>query len=120
MPAPTPPRTHRLLIIGSGFAGIAMAVALRRRGIEDFVILERAGSLGGTWRDNRYPGCACDVESALYSLSFAPNPDWSHTFARQPEIEAYLVRVATEHGIVPCIRFAEEVTGARWDAALAR
>lgn len=118
-PAPAP-REHRLLIIGSGFAGIAMAVALRRRGHEDFVILERASALGGTWRDNRYPGCACDVESALYSLSFAPNPDWSHTFARQPEIEAYLVRVATEHGIVPFIRFDEEVTGAVWDSAAER
>lgn len=119
MPAPLPPTSRRLLIIGSGFAGIAMAVALRRRGIDDFVILERAASLGGTWRDNRYPGCACDVESALYSLSFAPNPDWSHTFARQPEIEAYLVRVATEQGIVPFIRFGEEVTGARWDEVAA-
>lgn len=112
-------RTARVLIIGSGFAGIGMAIKLRERGITDVVILERAADLGGTWRDNRYPGCACDVESTLYSFSFAPNPDWSRTFSPQPEIQAYLWRVATEHGIVPLVRFNEEVTGARWDEAAA-
>jgi cation diffusion facilitator CzcD-associated flavoprotein CzcO len=112
---PDTPRSARILIIGSGFAGIGMAIKLRERGITDIVILERAADLGGTWRDNRYPGCACDVESTLYSYSFAPNPDWSRTFSPQPEIQAYLRRVATEHGIVPLVRFKEEVTGARWD-----
>lgn len=105
----------RIVIIGSGFSGIGMAIALRRHGITDIVILERAASLGGTWRDNRYPGCACDVESTLYSFAFAPNPDWSRTFSPQPEIEAYLRSVAETHGVVPLIRFNEEVTGARWD-----
>lgn len=105
----------RILIIGSGFSGIGMAIALRRRGFTDIVILERAASLGGTWRDNRYPGCACDVESTLYSFSFAPNAGWSRTFSPQPEIEAYLHRVAESHGVVPLIRFNEQVTGARWD-----
>lgn len=116
MPAPrTAPRPPRILIIGSGFSGVAMAIALRRRGLTDLVILERDDALGGTWHANTYPGCACDVESALYSLSFAPNPDWSNTFAQQPEIEAYLVRVAEAHGITPLIRFGEAVTAARWD-----
>jgi len=84
MPAPT--RSHRVLVIGSGFSGIAMAMELRSRGIMDVVILERAAELGGTWRDNAYPGCACDVESTLYSLAVAPNPDWSRKFAPQAEI----------------------------------
>lgn len=108
-------RSTRVLIIGSGFAGIGMAVRLRERGITDIVILERAPELGGTWRDNVYPGCACDVESTLYSFSFAPNPRWSHSFSSQSEIQEYLLRVATEHGIRPLIHFNEEVTGARWD-----
>jgi cation diffusion facilitator CzcD-associated flavoprotein CzcO len=112
---PDTSRSARVLIIGSGFAGIGMAIKLRERGITDIVILERAADLGGTWRDNRYPGCACDVESTLYSFSFAPNPDWSRTFSPQPEIQAYLRRVAAEHGIVPLVRFDETVTGARWD-----
>ncbi|MEC8425419.1 MAG: FAD-dependent oxidoreductase, partial [Myxococcota bacterium] len=72
-------------IIGSGFAGIAAAAKLREAGISDLVVLERDHSVGGTWRDNTYPGCACDVPSHLYSLSFALNPGWSHTYARQPE-----------------------------------
>ncbi len=118
--APGGARAPRILIIGAGFSGIAMAVALRRHGISDVMILERALALGGTWQANRYPGCACDVESALYSLSFAPNPDWSNTFAAQPEIEAYLVRVAEQHGVVPLIHLGEEVTGATWDDTAAR
>lgn len=113
-------RAPRVLIVGSGFAGIGMAIALRRRGIHDIVILERAGTLGGTWRDNRYPGCACDVESVLYSFSFAPNPDWSRTFSPQPEIEAYLQHVAARAGVLPLLRFHEEVTAADWDAGAGR
>jgi len=113
-------RTPRILIVGSGFAGIGMAIALRRRGLTDLVILERAETLGGTWRDNRYPGCACDVESVLYSFSFEPNPEWSRTFSPQPEIEAYLQRVAETSGVLPFVRFGEEVTGATWDEATHR
>ena len=86
--APQP--DHPIVIVGAGFGGIALAVALHDAGIDDFVILERAGELGGTWRDNTYPGCACDVPSQLYSFSFAQNPDWSRTFGRQPEILQYL------------------------------
>lgn len=111
---------HQVLIVGSGFAGIGMAIRLRDAGLDDVVLLERASSLGGTWQANRYPGCACDVESVLYSFSFAPNPDWSRTFATQPEIEAHLVRLAEAHGITPLIHFGEEVRAARWDAARAR
>lgn len=75
-------REHvRVAVIGSGFGGLGAAVRLRREGITDFVVLERADSVGGTWRDNSYPGCACDVPSHLYSFSFAPNPDWPRTFS---------------------------------------
>jgi cation diffusion facilitator CzcD-associated flavoprotein CzcO len=108
------------LIIGSGFAGVAAAIRLREAGVRDVVILERAGAVGGTWRDNHYPGCACDVPSRLYSLSFAPNGDWTRSYSPQPEIRAYLERVAHEHGVIPLIRFRHEVRSARWDADTAR
>ena len=104
-------------IIGSGFGGIAMAASLNRAGITDVVLLERAADLGGTWRDNSYPGAACDVPSHLYCFSFAPNPDWSRSFSPQPEIWAYLRRVAVEEGVTEKVRFGEEVTSARWDPA---
>ena len=107
----------RIAIVGSGFAGLGMAIRLKRARIDDFVILERASDVGGTWRDNSYPGCACDVESHLYSFSFALNPDWSRRFAPQPEIQAYLQRCAERYGIIPHIRFSHDVTGARWDEA---
>ena len=75
---------HRIVIVGTGFSGLGMAIRLRREGEHDFVLLERAGEVGGTWRDNTYPGCRCDVPSHLYSFSFAPNPDWTRTFSPQP------------------------------------
>ena len=106
---------HEIVIIGSGFGGIALAAKLHNAGITDFVILERAGDLGGTWRDNTYPGCACDVPSHLYSFSFAPNPDWSRTFGTQPEILAYLHRVAEQRDVVRRIRFNTELLEATWD-----
>ncbi|MEB3022842.1 flavin-containing monooxygenase [[Mycobacterium] crassicus] len=106
---------HELVIIGAGFGGIALATKLHDAGIEDFVILERAGDLGGTWRDNTYPGCACDVPSHLYSLSFAPNPDWSRTYGTQPEILAYLHRVAEDNDIVRHIAYNTELVEANWD-----
>jgi cation diffusion facilitator CzcD-associated flavoprotein CzcO len=102
-------------IIGSGFAGIGLAASLNRAGLTDLVLLERAADLGGTWRDNSYPGAACDVPSHLYSFSFAPNPGWSRSFSPQPEIWAYLHRVAAEEGVTGKIRFGAEVTSARWD-----
>ncbi|MEW2414189.1 NAD(P)/FAD-dependent oxidoreductase [Streptomyces sp. NPDC046866] len=110
-------REHvRVAVIGSGFGGLGAAVRLRREGITDFVVLERADSVGGTWRDNSYPGCACDVPSHLYSFSFAPNPDWPRTFSGQPHIRAYLEHVADTFGLRPHIRLNHEVRTARWDA----
>ena len=85
-----------MAIIGAGFGGLAAAVALRREGIDDLVIIERADGVGGTWRQNIYPGAACDIQSHLYSFSFAPNRSWSRTYARQPEILAYLESVADD------------------------
>lgn len=109
------PREHvRVAVIGSGFAGIGASIALTRVGVEH-VVLERAGELGGTWRDNTYPGCRCDVPSHLYSFSFAPNPDWSETYSPQPEIQAYLHRIAEEYGVTRRIRFGHDVTRAAWD-----
>jgi cation diffusion facilitator CzcD-associated flavoprotein CzcO len=103
------------LIVGAGFAGLGMAIRLKQTGVDDFIILERAGSLGGTWRDNRYPGCACDVESHLYSFSFELNPDWSRAYAPWHEILAYLERTTDKYGIRPHIRFDEAVTRAVFD-----
>ncbi len=110
----------RVAIVGSGFGGLGAAIRLKREGIHDLVLLERADDVGGTWRDNVYPGCACDVQSHLYSFSFAPNPDWSRTFSRQPEIQEYLRRVAREHDVLRHVRFGHEVTGAAWDGEARR
>ncbi|MBN3791487.1 alpha/beta hydrolase fold domain-containing protein [Burkholderia sp. Ac-20353] len=103
------------IVIGAGFAGIGMAVALQRAGMHDFVILERAHDVGGVWRDNSYPGAACDVPSHLYSFSFEPNPRWSRTFAPQPEIHAYLQHCARKYGLARHLRFGAEVAHARYD-----
>ncbi|GGV38959.1 flavin-containing monooxygenase [Streptomyces spectabilis] len=105
----------RVAVIGSGFGGIGAAVRLRREGVTDFVVLERADAVGGTWRDNSYPGCACDVPSHLYSFSFAPNPDWPRTFSGQEHIWDYLERVADTFRLRPHIRLDTEVRGARWN-----
>jgi cation diffusion facilitator CzcD-associated flavoprotein CzcO len=105
----------RVAIVGSGFSGLGMAIRLRRAGIEDFVILERADDVGGTWRDNSYPGCRCDVPSHLYSFSFAPNPDWTSTFSAQEEIWDYLRTCARRYGVVDHVHFGHEVLGAEWD-----
>lgn len=104
----------RVAIVGTGFAGLGAAIALQRQGI-DHTILERAGDIGGTWRDNRYPGCRCDVPSHLYSFSFAPNPHWSETYSPQPEIFAYLRKTAESYGVIERIRFGHEVQEAAWD-----
>ncbi|HEX4837288.1 MAG TPA: NAD(P)/FAD-dependent oxidoreductase [Solirubrobacteraceae bacterium] len=106
---------RRIAIVGSGFAGLGMAVKLKQAGIVDFVVLERGSDVGGTWHVNTYPGCQCDIPSHLYSFSFAPNPDWSRTYSLQPEIWEYLRRVSRERGIDPHIRFNHEVTAATWD-----
>jgi cation diffusion facilitator CzcD-associated flavoprotein CzcO len=111
---------HRIAIVGTGFSGLGMAMELRQEGEHDFVLLERAADIGGTWRDNTYPGCRCDVPSHLYSFSFAPNPNWSSTFSPQPEILDYLRDVATKFGVRPHIRFETEMESAEWDDAEAR
>jgi cation diffusion facilitator CzcD-associated flavoprotein CzcO len=108
------PAHVRALVIGAGFAGLGTSIALQRAGV-DHVVLERADDLGGTWRDNRYPGCKCDVPSHLYSFSFALNPEWSSTYSPQSEIWAYLRRCAERFGVLPRIRFGAEVREACWD-----
>ncbi len=108
--------THlHVAIVGSGFGGLGAAIRLRQEGIDDFLVFERAGDLGGTWRDNSYPGCTCDVPSHLYSFSFAPNPGWSRSFSSQPEIWAYLHQCARRFGILPRLRLGHEVREAAWD-----
>ncbi|MBU6366571.1 MAG: NAD(P)/FAD-dependent oxidoreductase [Gemmatimonadetes bacterium] len=117
--APAVPH-HDVVIVGAGFSGLGAAIRLRQEGFADVALLERAHDLGGTWRDNRYPGCACDVPSRLYSFSFARNPSWSRRFAPAAEIHAYLRRVAEAHGVTARIRTGCAVEGARWDAAARR
>lgn len=102
-------------IIGSGFAGLGMAIRLQDEGFDDFVILERGDDVGGTWRDNSYPGAACDIPSHLYSLSFAPERDWSHTYAAQPEIWQYLRGLVDRFDLRDRIRFGADVVRCEWD-----
>jgi len=111
------PRHLRTVIVGSGFGGIGLGIRLRQSGWTDFIILEKEHSLGGTWRDNTYPGAACDVPSMSYCFSFAQKTDWSRKWAPQWEIQAYMEDIAHSFGIVPHIRFGTEFTGARFDAA---
>ncbi len=103
------------LVIGAGFAGLCMAIKLQEAGNADFLVIERASDVGGTWRDNTYPGAACDVPSQLYSFSFALNPTWSRSFSPQPEIQAYLRRVARESGVLDRFLFDTTLEEARWD-----
>jgi cation diffusion facilitator CzcD-associated flavoprotein CzcO len=110
-----PRDTDHILIIGAGFAGLGMAIRLKQAGIDDFTILEGAERLGGTWRDNTYPGIACDIPSHLYSYSFEPNPNWSRFFGPQKEILAYLEHCADKYGILPHIRFNTRASGATFD-----
>lgn len=104
-----------IAIVGCGFAGLGMAIRLEQSGIEDFVILERAQEIGGTWRDNTYPGCQCDVPSRLYSFSFELKADWSRTFPLQAEIQAYLLGCFERHGLERHLRRGHEVRDAAWD-----
>jgi cation diffusion facilitator CzcD-associated flavoprotein CzcO len=116
-PAPEgqkPPVHTRAVIIGTGFSGLGMAIALQQKGV-DFVILEKAGDVGGTWRDNSYPGCACDIPSHLYSFSFEPKPDWKNPFSYQPEIWDYLKGVTEKYGLRRHIVFNSLVERGYWD-----
>lgn len=105
------------IVIGAGFGGLAAAIKLKKAGFARLVVLEKAGRLGGTWRDNTYPGAACDVPSRLYSYSFALNPNWSRAYSGQPEICAYMEDVAERFGVKGLIRFNAEVERADWDEA---
>jgi cation diffusion facilitator CzcD-associated flavoprotein CzcO len=107
------------VIVGAGFSGLCAGILLRRAGITDFVILEKADRIGGTWRENTYPGAACDIPSHLYSFSFAPNPRWSRAYGEQAEILAYLERCADRYGLRPHLRFGTEVVRAAYDRATA-
>jgi cation diffusion facilitator CzcD-associated flavoprotein CzcO len=109
-----PPRA-RVAIIGSGISGLATAMALGKAGIEDVVLLEKETALGGTWRDNTYPGCACDVPTQLYSFAFAPKSDWSRAYAGQEEIRAYIEETAAHLGVSKKVRANTEVERVRWD-----
>ena len=113
-----PPATYATIVVGAGISGIAAAYKLRQKGYEDFIILEKASRVGGTWRDNNYPGCGCDVPSALYSFSFAPSHKWSHLFAKQPEILSYLEEVVEQYQLQDKIRFEHELLTAHWDTDL--
>jgi cation diffusion facilitator CzcD-associated flavoprotein CzcO len=110
----------RAVIVGAGFSGLGLAIRLKQRGMENFLILERADDIGGTWRDNTYPGCACDVPSHLYSFSFAPNPNWSRHFSPQYEIWAYLRACVERFGLARHILFGQELREAAWDEDAAR
>lgn len=108
--------TISVAIIGAGFAGIGAAIRLKDRGITDFVIYERDTRVGGTWRDNTYPGAACDIPSHLYSYSFAPKPDWSHTYSGSAEILEYIDHMVESSGVAEHIRFGHTVDGVAYDA----
>ncbi|EFQ82464.1 FAD dependent oxidoreductase [Aeromicrobium marinum DSM 15272] len=109
------PMAHTTVVIGAGFAGLGAAARLRAAGIEDVVVLERSDRVGGTWRDNTYPGAACDIPSLLYSYSFAQNPQWSRTYAGSDEILAYVESIADDFGVRDLIRFDTEVTSLTFD-----
>ncbi|WP_067845359.1 flavin-containing monooxygenase [Nocardia lijiangensis] len=108
-------RHAKTIIIGSGFAGLGLAIRLSQQGRNDYLVLERGSDVGGTWRDNTYPGAACDVPSHLYSYSFALNPNWSRSFSRQGEIQSYIQGVAKKYNVLGKHIFDCDVTGARWN-----
>ncbi|WP_034271954.1 flavin-containing monooxygenase [Haloechinothrix halophila] len=109
------PERAKVIIVGTGFSGLGMGIQLKNAGIDDFVIIEKADEVGGTWRDNTYPGCACDIQSHMYSFSYEQNPNWSRAFSGQPEIFDYLKGVADKYGLREHMRFGVEMTSARWD-----
>lgn len=111
------PERVRVLVVGAGFAGLGTAIKLDEDGLTDFLVVDKGETVGGTWRDNTYPGAACDVPSQLYSFSFAPNPDWTRSFSQQPEIHAYLEHTAREAGVLDRFRFGVTVEDAAWDEA---
>jgi cation diffusion facilitator CzcD-associated flavoprotein CzcO len=115
----TMPLDAEAIVVGTGFAGLGMAIALKRAGMDSFLVLERSDDIGGTWRDNRYPGCACDIPSILYSFSFEHNKEWTRVYSPQDEIWDYLRRCADRFGIRPHIRFGTAMIDAAYDEATA-
>lgn len=113
-------RHARIIIVGSGFSGLGIAIRLSQQGQQDYLVLERGNDVGGTWRDNTYPGAACDVPSQLYSYSFALNPNWTRSFSKQPEIQRYIQGVADKYNVRDKHVFGADMTGAQWNAETAR
>ena len=107
-------KPHTCIIIGTGFSGIAMAIKLKEKGIEDFIMLEKAADVGGTWRENTYPGAECDIPSALYSYSFEPWPDWEYKWSMQPQILEYIHYVVKKYDLRKYMHFGQEMTAAEW------
>ncbi|MCF8205316.1 MAG: NAD(P)/FAD-dependent oxidoreductase [Methylotenera sp.] len=107
-------------ILGAGMSGLCMGIQLKRRGVEDFILIEKSAGLGGTWWDNRYPGAQVDVPAPAYSFSFAPNPHWTHRFADAPEILAYQQRLARDHGLAPHLRLGHAIVEAAFEAVAGR
>jgi cation diffusion facilitator CzcD-associated flavoprotein CzcO len=118
--SPGPPDHVGVLIVGAGFSGLGAAITLQKDGYTDFLVVERGNNVGGTWRVNTYPGAACDVPSHLYSFSFALNPNWTRSYSKQPEIEAYLQLVAREHRVLDKHRFGCDVREIRWNESASR
>jgi cation diffusion facilitator CzcD-associated flavoprotein CzcO len=116
-PAAGPGQAYKVVIVGTGFSGLGMAIGLKKAGMHDFVILEKADEVGGTWRENTYPGCACDIMSLLYSYSFEPKADWSRMFPKQQELLEYIKHCVDKYDLAQHIRFETEVTGAEYDDA---
>jgi cation diffusion facilitator CzcD-associated flavoprotein CzcO len=106
-----------VLIVGGGFSGLCMAIKLREAGMNSFLLIEKSDDIGGTWYDNRYPGCACDIPSHLYSFSFEPSPDWSRMYPGQQEIHEYLKRCVQRYELAPHIRLNARFHEAVWDEA---
>ncbi len=107
--------THTAVIIGTGFSGLCMAIKLKEKGILDFIILEKETDIGGTWRENTYPGAECDIPSALYSYSFEPYPDWEYKWSMQPQILQYINHVADKYDLRSHISFGQAVISASWN-----
>ncbi len=118
-PISAPVKPYDVVILGAGFGGLCMAIQLRQQGISNFVILEKAAEVGGTWRDNSYPGCACDVQSHMYSFSFEGKSDWSKRYAPWHEIQQYILDTTEKYGIRPFCRFNQDVSSARFDETTA-
>jgi len=116
----SPPRELEVVIVGAGFGGLCMGIRLLEAGIRDFLVLEKGHEVGGTWRDNTYPGAACDVQSHLYSYSFDGKPDWSRRYAGWEEIQRYILDTTERHGMRQYVRFGEQVESAHFDATSGR